>query len=564
MRRGRVPELGILLLGFQIFRNVGVANIPPVTLLTILLQVGVYMQMLVLPRLCLSGEGVWYQGEYLRLLVPALRHSHDIHLYYNMVSLAWKGIALERRFGSFRFFITLVVLTLMSSTAYVALAMFAADLLEDYSYMQQCAVGFSGVLFAMKVLTTHYDLDPNERAAYFGFLLPVRWAVWAELLLIQLMVPNASFIGHLGGILAGLVFLYGPLGGLLSMAQAFSYRSLLPGNPGTWLVSGVLTCLHTGHFLPWRLAGCLPTRHHQTSGFSVSGLESALLAPFYHLGLFHLGVNLVSLHVKSWRLEQRAAGSLAYMISLATAVLTTSLVHVVLVRVAGELTGSQVSLDPCVVGLSGPLFALKVLVILRSDSFDLLMVYELVELGVLYEKNTRLYHLAGLLAGLLIHAWSRHYWPTPGHRLGSGGAAYMSPSSYSYPRRQPPPATRSWGYGPQNRSNDTFSDETEYSATDTNPHANYDEDPELAEAIRRSYASFRAETGSERFTPTAPPHEEEEDGENFQRYPDLVGQRPPLYPANPGPPPPGGWRLPHQPRGLDSEELRRRRIERFS
>ena len=40
MRRGRVPELGILLLGFQIFRNVGVTNIPPVTLLAILLQVG--------------------------------------------------------------------------------------------------------------------------------------------------------------------------------------------------------------------------------------------------------------------------------------------------------------------------------------------------------------------------------------------------------------------------------------------------------------------------------------------------------------------------------------------
>jgi hypothetical protein len=26
------------------------------------------------PRLCLSGEGVWHQAEYLRLLVPALRN----------------------------------------------------------------------------------------------------------------------------------------------------------------------------------------------------------------------------------------------------------------------------------------------------------------------------------------------------------------------------------------------------------------------------------------------------------------------------------------------------------
>jgi hypothetical protein len=42
-------------------------------------------------------------------------------------------------------------------------------------------------------------------------------------------------------------------------------------------------------------------------------------------------------------------------------------VYLVMVRVAGEVTGSPLSLPPCVVGLSGPLFALKVLVILRSD-----------------------------------------------------------------------------------------------------------------------------------------------------------------------------------------------------
>jgi len=38
-------------------------------------QVGVYLQLVVVPRLCLSGEGVWHQGEYLRLLVPALRNT---------------------------------------------------------------------------------------------------------------------------------------------------------------------------------------------------------------------------------------------------------------------------------------------------------------------------------------------------------------------------------------------------------------------------------------------------------------------------------------------------------
>jgi hypothetical protein len=49
-------------------------------------------------------------------------------------------------------------------------------------------------------------------------------------------------------------------------------------------------------------------------------------------------------------------------------------------------------------------------------SLDLSLVYEVVELAVLYEKNTRLYHLSGLLAGLLIHAWTRRRqaWPSAG------------------------------------------------------------------------------------------------------------------------------------------------------
>ena len=129
------------MLGYQIFKNIGLTKIPPVTLLAILAQVGVYLQFLVVPRLCISGASVWYDGDYMRLVVPAFRHTNDIHLYYNMISLAWKGISLERRFGSLRFLITVAILTVLSSVIYVGLALVASDILEDYSYMNQCAIG---------------------------------------------------------------------------------------------------------------------------------------------------------------------------------------------------------------------------------------------------------------------------------------------------------------------------------------------------------------------------------------------------------------------------------------
>ncbi|KAG5606337.1 hypothetical protein H5410_027829 [Solanum commersonii] len=40
-----------------------------------------------------------------------------------------------------------------------------------------------------------------------GLLVLTRYAAWAELILIQMFVPGVSFLGHLGGILADLLFL---------------------------------------------------------------------------------------------------------------------------------------------------------------------------------------------------------------------------------------------------------------------------------------------------------------------------------------------------------------------
>jgi hypothetical protein len=67
---------------------------------------------------------------------------------------------------------------------------------------------------------------------------------------------------------------------------------------------------------------------------------------------------------------------------------------------------------------------------------DLSLVYEVVELAVLYEKNTRVYHLSGLLAGLLIHAWTRRRqaWPSagnPAHALPVSGAISGSGSFFA-------------------------------------------------------------------------------------------------------------------------------------
>ena len=56
--------------------------------------------------------------------------------------------------------------------------------LQDPSYLDQCAVGFSSVIFALKVL-----VNSDSVASMLDL------SVWSELLIIQLLVPNASFSG---------------------------------------------------------------------------------------------------------------------------------------------------------------------------------------------------------------------------------------------------------------------------------------------------------------------------------------------------------------------------------
>lgn len=213
-RRGQ--NLGVFLLAMQIM-NIGIENIPPVTLISTILQVAIFLEIGDLYRwfpspghVCISAFNVWDRKEWYRIILGSLYHAHDFHLYYNMASFLWKGRQLERRCGSVYFGFLLAVFTVLTSIVYVALSIALSEVLDDRSYRMTCAVGFSGVIFALKVLVTHYSPSGTQYA--MGIIpVPSKYIFWAELVLIQLITPNASFVGHLAGILVGLLYIKGPL-----------------------------------------------------------------------------------------------------------------------------------------------------------------------------------------------------------------------------------------------------------------------------------------------------------------------------------------------------------------
>uniref|UniRef100_A0A7N0ZVL1 RanBP2-type domain-containing protein n=1 Tax=Kalanchoe fedtschenkoi TaxID=63787 RepID=A0A7N0ZVL1_KALFE len=140
-----------------------------------------------------------------RFLLSAFYHVGESHLVYNMMSLLWKGIQLETSMGSTEFASMIAALLGLSQGINLLMAkalLFFFD--YDKPYYSEFAVGFSGVLFAMKVVL---NSQSDDYTYVHGMILPAKYAAWAELILIQMLVPNVSFLGHLGGILAGLIYL---------------------------------------------------------------------------------------------------------------------------------------------------------------------------------------------------------------------------------------------------------------------------------------------------------------------------------------------------------------------
>ena len=109
MQRGRRGgNLGVLLLATQIM-NIGLDNIPPVTLALVAAQTAIFLNFL--PQyfysaasVCMSTYLVWHRQDWKRLILSQFFHADDMHLYFNMASLLVKGRSLERRLGSSYFF----------------------------------------------------------------------------------------------------------------------------------------------------------------------------------------------------------------------------------------------------------------------------------------------------------------------------------------------------------------------------------------------------------------------------------------------------------------------------
>jgi len=90
--------------------------------------------------------------EFHRFWISTLLHANHSHLYYNMTSFLYKGVVLESSLGSEMFALVTALSLVVSQFIFLALSLYVAPMFGFPDAPHVRTLGFSGVIFALKVL----------------------------------------------------------------------------------------------------------------------------------------------------------------------------------------------------------------------------------------------------------------------------------------------------------------------------------------------------------------------------------------------------------------------------
>ncbi|KAK1411866.1 hypothetical protein QVD17_32677 [Tagetes erecta] len=203
--------------GIPFLTSVVVAVCSVIYLVCLLIGYDSFVEVCFLPSAVISKFQVY------RVFTSILFHGSLLHLVFNMLALVPLGSELERVMGSIRLLYMIVLLATSSAVFHLLITLIAAfnPIYSYYQFMDECAIGFSGVLFSMIVIET--SLSGVQSRNVFGlFNVPAKLYPWMLLVLFQLVMTNISLLGHLCGILSGFAYTYGLFNFLIPGSSFFS------------------------------------------------------------------------------------------------------------------------------------------------------------------------------------------------------------------------------------------------------------------------------------------------------------------------------------------------------
>ena len=194
------------------------ASVPPATRSILALCVLTYACQVLLdppiPDYALNPSNILRRVQLYRLVSGSLFHANLMHIVMNAMSSAAIGGMLEKRIGTLMMLFTIVWGILLTSSIYVLVSWLAYVVLGYEALMLRNCVGFSGVIFQLSVLESNYGPEDRTRSVFGMMEVSSKAYPWALLLALQFIMPQASFLGHLSGILVGTMQCRGALNAL--------------------------------------------------------------------------------------------------------------------------------------------------------------------------------------------------------------------------------------------------------------------------------------------------------------------------------------------------------------
>ncbi|KAM7500005.1 hypothetical protein LguiA_024419 [Lonicera macranthoides] len=161
-------------------------------------------------EVCFWPSQVVSRFQVYRIYTSIIFHGSLLHVLFNMLALVPLGSELERVMGSIRLLYITILLATSNAILHLLIALLVAynPIYSNPFLMNECAIGFSGILFSMIVIET--SLSGAQSRSVFGlFNVPAKWYPWLLLVVFQLLMTNVSLLGHLSGILSGFAYTYG-------------------------------------------------------------------------------------------------------------------------------------------------------------------------------------------------------------------------------------------------------------------------------------------------------------------------------------------------------------------
>ncbi|CAN0870841.1 RHOMBOID-like protein 13 [Linum grandiflorum] len=156
------------------------------------------------------------EGHHWRIITSAFSHISVIHLVFNMSALWDLGVVEQLGdigLGTAYYLQYTLVLVIMSGILVILMYHILIQRFKVEYFRRVTGVGYSCVVFGwMTILSVK---QPSAKLNLFGLLsLPISFAPFESLIFTSIIVPQASFLGHLSGIIVGYAIAWGLIRGM--------------------------------------------------------------------------------------------------------------------------------------------------------------------------------------------------------------------------------------------------------------------------------------------------------------------------------------------------------------